>query len=144
MSASVTARCGKPRTCAWPSSSTTSAADASSRCAASVWIFGRKRSVAVTTVPPMETAPRLPNVPLPSGALRVSVGSTRTRSSGTPSRSAMTCAIVVACPCPWEGKLVAHRTLPSGSTRTLAASMPGTSSIPRPRKTSEPMPVYSV
>jgi hypothetical protein len=52
--------------------------------------------------------------------------------------------MVVAWPWPCEGKLVLHRTPPSGSTRTLAASIARTSSMPRLRNTSLPMPVYSV
>ena len=92
----------------------------------------------------METAPRLPKVPLPAGAIAVSAGARRTRSSATPSRSATTWAIVVAWPWPCEGKLVAQRTAPSGSIVTVADSTPRTSCMPRRRKTSEPIPVYSV
>ena len=52
--------------------------------------------------------------------------------------------MVVACPCPCVGKLTEHLAVPSGSTATVAASIPGTSVIPRSRKIVEPIPVYSV
>jgi hypothetical protein len=66
------------------------------------------------------------------------------RSSATPSRSATTWASAVWWPWPCDGKLTSTRTVPSGSSLTVAASIPGTASMPRRLKISAPIPVYSV
>src|SRR5207253_1747340 len=77
----------------------------------------------------------------PRGATSVSTARTRTASMEMPRRSATSCAIVVAWPWPCDGKLVTQLTVPSAPIVTVAASMPGTSIIPRRRNTSAPMPV---
>src|SRR6266446_5505255 len=143
-SLSITARWGAPRTHARPSSSVTSEGLASRQWAASAWSFSLTRSAATAALPSIETAPRLPKVPLPRGATSVSTASTRTASMEMPRRSPTSCAIVVAWPWPCDGKLVTQLTVPSAPIVTVAASMPGTWTIPRRRNTAAPMPVYSV
>ena len=69
-----------------------------------VRIFFLSVSAAPPAAPLWATPPRLAKVPLPGGETWVSVWNTSTRSSGTPRRSATSCAAVVACPCPWDGK----------------------------------------
>src|SRR5206468_2441894 len=71
-SLSITARWGAPRTHARPSSSVTSEGLASRQWAASAWSFSLTRSAATAALPSIETAPRLPKVPLPRGAASVS------------------------------------------------------------------------
>src|SRR5207245_2378579 len=95
-------------------------------------------------VAPESDAPRLATAPVPRGATSVSTASTRPASMEMPRRSATSCAIVVAWPWPCDGKLVTQLTVPSAPIVTVAASMPGTWTIPRRRNTAAPMPVYSV
>src|SRR5256885_16385475 len=109
-----------------PPSSVTSEGLASRQWAASAWSFSLTRSAATAALPSIETAPRLPKVPLPRGATSVSTASTRTASMEMPRRSATSCAIVVAWPWPCDGKLVTQLTVPSAPIVTVAASMPGT------------------
>src|SRR2546422_665545 len=124
-SLSITARWGAPRTHARPSSSVTSEGLASRQWAASAWSFSLTRSAATAALPSIETAPRLPKVPLPRGATSVSTASTRTASMEMPRRSATSCAIVVAWPWPCDGKLVMQLTVPSAPIGGVAAEALG-------------------
>jgi hypothetical protein len=71
---------------------------------------------------PLITAARDANVPTAYGNRRVSPVVTTTRSIGTPSSSATTCANAVWCPCPCVVSPVATTTVPSVSTRMCPPS----------------------
>ena len=96
-------------------------------------IFRFSISTAIGTLPANDTAARLANVPPPAGAAAVSTGAMTTRCIGTPRWSATSCASTVPCPCPCEGELAWQRTRPSGSSESVTASCPMTSTIPRAR-----------
>src|SRR5919204_4572554 len=60
--------------------------------------------------------------PSTKGAPSVSLLSTVTSSTGTPSSDATTCETVVSCPCPCDCDPVVTTTLPVRWTRTFALS----------------------
>ena len=68
---------------------------------------------------------------------------TRTASSRAPSSSATTWASVVSCPCPWHASPKLAVTVPPGSTRIVAPSVPVLMAAPGEAEIAEPTPVSS-
>jgi len=99
-----------------------SSAWASSRTAERRRIFSASaRAASMLALPPMGI-PRLAHVPPPYGTTAVSPETTRTRSTSTPSSSAMIWAGAVGVPCPWLVTPTRAVTAPDGSSRTVVPS----------------------
>ena len=81
----------------------------------------------------------LPNVPKSNGTRPVSASTTRTRSIGTSSSSATSCANAVRIPCPKSILPERATTVPSGSTRMRCARSSRRSS-PQPLNGAPPPP----
>ena len=120
--ASGTAEPGTPRTNAWPSSISTSAAEASSSAAAAATSLPFTWAQASTIELPAVTALRLAKVPTPKGTAAVSPPITVTHSIGTPRASAATCAKLVSWPWPELTAPVATTTRPERSSLTVTPS----------------------
>src|SRR5919106_2975176 len=120
----VLAESGDPRTLNLPSLNSRSDTSHSSTCAASVLAFSTTFRLASTMAMPPTAKEREPYVSRPIGAVRVSPCTTMTSSNGTPSASAAIWAKVVSWAWPCGEVPVTTSTLPSGNTRTVAASQP--------------------
>ncbi len=91
-----------------------------------------RMSDAAATAPPAMTMQREPHVPVEYGVSAVSPCTTRTRSGRTPSTSLATWARVVSSPWPWLCTPTRSSSPPSGVSRAVACSKPGTIGMPQP------------
>ena len=124
ISAIVRPIAGVPRTVARPWASSMSSGAASSLWAAMATMRSR-RIAAVSPMAPAIIEPlRLPPVPRPNGVTAVSPWMVLTSSMSTPRASAVSCTAVVSRLLPVEPPATYTLTLPEGSMRIVAPSVP--------------------
>ena len=107
-----------------PSASSMSASAASRRCAAMATSFSRSTLAVSRTAPAIMDPLRLPPVPAPNGVTAVSPWMVETSSMLTPSASAVSWIVVVSRLFPVDPPATYTLTLPDGSMRMVAPSVP--------------------
>ena len=115
---------GVPRTVARLPASSMSSGAASSLCAAMATMRSRSVDAVAAMAPAIIEPLRLPPVPRPNGVTAVSPWIVCTSSMSTPRASAVSCTAVVSRLFPVEPPARYTLTLPDGSMRIVAPSVP--------------------